>query len=206
MNHYPRTPLMAPNYLLVDFENIPVIDPAVLKADMKVMLFLGENSKLKADYLNKILKICNGIELIQISGSGHNAVDFHIAYFIGVYSEKEPEASFCILSADTGYDPLIRHLVSKSIKCKRIEGIGIIPKPKVLPKNNKETDVDKIIERMRSHFIKGGEKIKPKTAGKFETFVKSQGKFDGKMVKAIIGKMSTNKLIEINGEEIKYNF
>ena len=197
---------MAPNYLLVDFENIPSIDQSLLQANMKVMLFLGETSKIKADYLNKILKICNGMELIKINGSGHNAVDFHIAYFIGIYSEKEPAASFRILSKDTGYDPLIRYLASRGIKCERVEGANTVVKPKPVIKEDKKNDVDKIIKSIKLHFSNGGVKLRPKKASGFKAFVKSQGKHEDKTVKAIIEKMVSGKLIEITGDGITYHF
>ena len=196
---------MTPTYLLVDFENVPSIDVSVLQGNMKVMVFLGETSKLKADYLNKVLKVCSKIELIKINGSGHNAVDFHIAYFIGAISEKEPGASFKILSRDTGYDPLVGYLVSRCIKCERIEGKGVGVKAKAVQKKNKDNEIDKEIEKIKSHFSNEGEKLRPKKASGFKAFVKSQGN-DVKTVQAIIDKMIARKLITINGDGIEYQF
>jgi hypothetical protein len=61
-------------------------------------------------------------------------VDFHIAYYIGVLSSEEPAAYFHIISKDSGFDPLIRHLRGRKIFAQRSICIADIPyfKP-VLP-------------------------------------------------------------------------
>lgn len=197
---------MKQNYLLVDYENLSTIDLSILQADMKVVLFLGETSKIKADYLNKIIKKGNRIELIKISGSGHNAVDFHIAWFIGACSEREPGASFSILSRDTGYDPLIKFLSSMGIQCSRVDGTGAAPESVTLPKDSKETEVDKKVESIKKQLIKSGKDKRPKTAKRFEAFVKSHGKYDEKTVTAIINRMFAGNLIAIQGDNIQYHF
>ena len=47
---------------------------------------------------------------VKISGTGPNALDFHIAFYIGQFAEKDPGANFYIVSQDAGFDPLLNHL------------------------------------------------------------------------------------------------
>ncbi|GGZ63895.1 hypothetical protein GCM10008101_16810 [Lysobacter xinjiangensis] len=46
---------------------------------------------------------------------------------IGHISAREPGASFVIVSKDTGFDPLIRHLKDRGIACRRIADIPAPP-------------------------------------------------------------------------------
>ena len=61
-----------------------------------------------------------------VSGSGKNALDFHIAYYIGELATKEPSAFFHIISRDSGFDPLVKHLKGKNIKVQRDRDLGEI--------------------------------------------------------------------------------
>ena len=49
-------------------------------------------------------------EYVTLETTGANALDFHIAYYIGVLSSQDPSAFFHVISKDTGFDPLIKHL------------------------------------------------------------------------------------------------
>ena len=61
--------------------------------------------------------------------AGRNALDFHIAYYIGTLSVQDPTAGFHIISKDSGFDALIKHLAGKNIVVSRSAGIAGIPRP-----------------------------------------------------------------------------
>jgi hypothetical protein len=68
------------------------------------------------------------VEYIEISGNGKNALDFHIAYYVGSLAAAHPEACFHVISGDTGFDPLIQHLAVNKIccmRCKTVEEVGL---------------------------------------------------------------------------------
>ena len=71
-------------------------------------------------------------EYVKIAGVGPNALDFHIAYYIGRISRDEPEAFFHIISKDTGFDPLIQHLKDQKIFCGRWSSLEEIPVVKAM--------------------------------------------------------------------------
>jgi hypothetical protein len=59
------------------------------------------------------------IEWIRIEGNGPNALDFHIACHLGEGLARTPQAEFVIVSRDTGFDPLLRHLKARGLHCRR---------------------------------------------------------------------------------------
>jgi hypothetical protein len=67
-------------------------------------------------------------EYVKIARTGKNAVDMHIAYYVGRLLEKEPSAVVHIVSKDTDFDPLIEYLHAKGSACKRVKSIAEIPK------------------------------------------------------------------------------
>ena len=64
---------------------------------------------------------------VRISGNGPNALDFHIAFYIGKLSAENPDAYFHIISKDKGFDPLIKHLREQKISCSRSSSVSEIP-------------------------------------------------------------------------------
>ena len=59
------------------------------------------------------------VKYVQMEGSGHNALDFHIAYYLGRLAVEHPEARFQIVSKDAGFDPLVAHLRARELLCER---------------------------------------------------------------------------------------
>ncbi len=114
------------HFYLIDFENVQCKTLGDLKpGDGRINVFLGENqSKLLIDFVRMLQPFGSDVAYIQISGSGPNALDFHIAFYIGRWSLQFPGADFTILSNDGGFDPLIRHLAGLGVPCKRSATIG----------------------------------------------------------------------------------
>lgn len=100
----------------------------------QIKIFLGQSqSKLPLDLSLVLQPFGTDVEYIQISGNGPNAVDFHIAFYIGQLAQAHPDASFTIVSKDTGFDPLVKHLASLEISCKRIAAIATTGKATITP-------------------------------------------------------------------------
>ncbi len=120
---------MQTNYVLIDFENVQPKNLEILsKHPFKVYVFVGANQvKVSFDLATAMQRLGQDAKYIKISGNGPNALDFHIAYYIGEMASKDPEALFHIISKDTGFDPLINHLKSRKIKVKRESDLAEIP-------------------------------------------------------------------------------
>jgi len=124
------------NFVLVDFENVQPKDISLLKdGPFKVKVFIGPNqSKIPVSLVTVLQSLGENAEYIILETAGNNALDFHIAYYIGVLSATEPTAFFHIISKDSGFDPLMKYLKGKKVFAQRSTCIADIPyfKP-VLP-------------------------------------------------------------------------
>lgn len=114
------------HYIFVDFENIHEVDlELVAGKPVVVVLVLGErNKKLPVDMVKKLLKYPAQVRLVEAGGSGRNALDFVLAYRIGVESVANPKGFFHVVSRDKGFDPLIRHLKDNHILAERHESFA----------------------------------------------------------------------------------
>lgn len=117
------------NYVLIDFENVQPGSLAPLARDhFKLLVFVGASqSRLPFELAASLQQLGARAEYIKIAGNGSNALDFHIAYYLGQLVEKDATAYFHIISRDTGFDPLIQHLKSKSVFAWRVKSIAEIP-------------------------------------------------------------------------------
>lgn len=121
---------MKTHYVLVDFENVQPKNLGVLQAGpFHIKVFLGASqSKITLELARALQAFGSDAEYIQVAGNGSNALDFHIAFYIGRLAATVAEARFTIVSRDTGFDPLIKHLATLGIVCARVKAItDIVP-------------------------------------------------------------------------------
>ena len=120
---------MKNNYVLIDFENVVPNNLELLDQEwIKVLLFVGKNqTKLPFAVVKAIQKLGMRAQYIEMMGTGHNALDFHIAFYIGRISATDKDAYFHIVSNDQGFDPLIAHLKQEHIFADRVTKIEEIP-------------------------------------------------------------------------------
>jgi len=120
---------MRTNFVLVDFENVQPKDLGLLKdGPFKVKVFLGPNqSKVPVALATGLQALGSNAEYVIVETAGRNALDFHVAYFMGVLSSQDPTAFFHIISKDSGFDPLIKHLKGKNILAQRSTCVADIP-------------------------------------------------------------------------------
>lgn len=117
------------NYVLIDFEKVQPESVELLAPDhFQLIVFVGKNqTKLPFAIASSVQRLGTSARYIKICGNGSNALDFHIAYYIGQLAATDPSAYFHIVSRDTGFDPLIEHLRSSNVLVDRVISIGDIP-------------------------------------------------------------------------------
>ena len=120
---------MRTNYVLIDLENVAPDRLDLLNQDwIKVLLFVGKNqAKLKFSLVKGVQCLGERAQYVEMSGTGHNALDFHIVFYVGRISATDKDAYFHIVSDDRGFDPLIDHLKQKGILADRVAGLEEIP-------------------------------------------------------------------------------
>ncbi len=120
---------MRTNYVLIDYESVQPEDVAALKHDhFRVIVFVGaRQTKIPFETAAALQQLGSKAEYVKISGTGPNALDFHIAFYIGQLAEKNHEAHFYIVSKDAGFDPLLDHLKTRKLRALRVKTVGDIP-------------------------------------------------------------------------------
>ena len=135
---------MKTNYVPIDYENVQPTDMGLLRdGSFKVRLFLGPNqSRIPVSLATALQALGRYAEYVVLEAAGSNALDFHIAYYVGVLSAHEPSAFFHIISKDTGFDPLIQHLKGKGVLAQRSTRIADIPplKPDLFSTSDEQTE------------------------------------------------------------------
>jgi hypothetical protein len=136
------------NYLLLDYENIHPKNLSLLSGHpFKVLVFAGANqTKIPLELAAALQPFGKDAEYITISGSGRNALDFHIAFSIGELSKEDPGGCFHIISKDAGFDPLIEHARKKNIHVCRLKDIADIPLLRISHVKTMQEKVDAVVE------------------------------------------------------------
>jgi hypothetical protein len=143
---------LATNYVLIDFENIQPNNLEVLyHHPFKVLVFVGANqTKIPFELASAMQALGESAQYVKIAGNGKNALDFHIAFYIGELVTKEPSAFFHIISRDTGFDPLIKHLKSKKIKIQRERDLAEIPVVRMSTAASSDEKIAAIVKNLAS--------------------------------------------------------
>lgn len=114
------------HFVFVDYENVRDVDlDFVAGKAVAVELILGEqHTKLAVEMVDQMLKYPGQVKLVKAGLSGRNALDFVLAYRVGVVSAANPKGYFHIVSRDSGFDALIQHLNKHHIAARRDESFA----------------------------------------------------------------------------------
>lgn len=117
------------NYVLIDHENVQPTDLALLdREDVRLWVFVGAGqTRLSSDLAIQMQAMRERADYVRISGNGSNALDFHIAFYIGQLVRDDARGFFHIISKDTGFDPLIEHLKTRKVFACRSISISQMP-------------------------------------------------------------------------------
>lgn len=112
---------------LVDMENVPNLTSLnKLNHDDMVILFYTDNTPaMKMDVLRVMLDTHALVQCKHVYVGTRNALDFQLSSYLGYLISVYPNASFIIVSKDTGYD-VVRKFWSneQGKKIKRQDNIG----------------------------------------------------------------------------------
>lgn len=141
-------PHVKANIVLIDFENVQPKDLATLSGtSFQIRIFCGAHqNKIPIEMADQLQRLGPDAQYIRIQGTGKNALDFHIAYYIGRLSAQCPGATFYIISKDKGFEPLIKHLAAQNTACHLLPSLAGLPgsapaaKPPALDRIQKVAD------------------------------------------------------------------
>ncbi len=121
-----------PLHLLVDFENLqppPEHVARVRGENSHLWVFHGPHqNKFDAAMVNAWKPLGDRLQLVQSSKNGKNALDFHIAYYLGVLYKQDVVAScrssYIVVTGDGGFDALFDFMRGKGCA---VDKAGSIP-------------------------------------------------------------------------------
>lgn len=194
---------MRTNYVLIDYENVQPEAMAVLsKEHFKVIVFVGANqAKVTFEVASALQQMGERAEYIKISGNGSNALDFHIAYYIGLLASKEPEAYFHIVSKDTGFDPLINHLKGKKILACRSKDVTDIPIVKASNSKSPSEKIAVIISDLKRRGASKPRAVKTLTSTISNMF---QKQLSDEELQSLLLELQTKGIVSIAGTKVSY--
>ena len=141
---------MATNYVLLDYENVRPKNLEILSSHpFTNLVFVGASqTKIPLDLADAMQPLGEKARYIKIGGSGKNALDFHLAFYIGELATKDPDAFFYIISKDTGFDPLIKHLHDRKIHVQRENDLAEIPLLRMSSATSKDEKIAAVVKNL----------------------------------------------------------
>ena len=138
--------------MLIDYESVQPSQLELLNRDGFIAyVFVGKaQTRLSFETVAAIQDLGERAKYIKISGAGPNALDFHIAFYIGQIGATDPDAFFHIISKDKGFDPLIEHLRERKVFSVRSETIGEIPIIRASTAKTPKERMSLVVDRLKS--------------------------------------------------------
>jgi len=191
------------NYVLIDFENVQPKNLAILNGhEFRVIVFVGANqAKISFELASALQALGSNAEYVKIGGNGPNALDFHIAFYIGQLAERDPNAYFHIISKDTGFDPLIKHLKERKIFVQRERDLAEIPLLRISNATSAEEKIEAIVKSLAARGHARPRKVKTLANTVNSLFSRT---LDEAELTDIIGQMKKRNLIAVENEKVSY--
>jgi hypothetical protein len=194
---------MSEKFFLIDYENIQKIDLSDVPDDTLIKIFVGQSQKnIPIELVKQSQRFGHRLEWIKIEGQGKNSLDFHIAFYLGKLHKEHKVASFTILSKDTGFDPLIKHINKLEITCRRINSLFELRE--ITDNLSKDENLKRAVENL-SKIEKSKRPRKRSTLSKYIASMFQKTLTDSEIDK-IIDYLFIKKLVSEAGGNLSYDF
>ena len=168
----------------------------------KVFVFIGANQmKLPRNTVVSMQALGEKAKYIEIEGSGPNALDFHIAYYVGELAASDSKGSYYVVSRDKGFDPLIRHLKDRNVRIRRVKDLAEIPNLRIPEKTKKSEMIDLIVKNLADRGHARPRKVK--TLQNTIANIISDKLNDGELA-ALVAELRKRKFIRVEHGNVKY--
>ncbi|SLP11765.1 Uncharacterised protein [Klebsiella pneumoniae] len=201
-------------YVMVDYENVqPSVNRFARRPETHFVIFVGhQQDRVNFDLAAILQPLGERAEYVKIHGTGSNALDFHIALFVGKITQRDPSASFIIMSNDKGYDPVISYLNAngtqierQSVSCaSETKKVKVSHLPYQKHTSKRESHIKRIIRALNAMSDHA-----PKDRKALEGLIKSTSECEGgisnKELKRVIYLLTSRGLVNTHGKRFTYH-
>jgi hypothetical protein len=195
---------MKSNFVLIDYENVqPEAMSALVEEHFNVIVFVGANqAKVSFEVASALQQLGDRAQYIKISGNGSNALDFHIAFYIGELASRHPNAFFHIVSKDTGFDPLIQHLKTRKILAGRSKSVVDIPIVKAASSKSPSERIEIVVADLKRRGA-----AKPRTVKTLSSTIQAifQKQLSDDEVTGLVSGLNKKGIVKISGTKVAYS-
>jgi len=193
----------ASEYVLIDFENVQPKNLELLKKHpFKVIVFCGVNqSRIPLAMATAMQALGDNASYVEMSGHGRNALDFHIAFYLGELAARDPEGVFHIISRDKGFDPLIRHLRKRRISVQRSDDLAEIPVLRVADTTSRNEKMKAIVKNLEDRGPARPRRLKALGNTINALFT---NKLDSSEVQSLINELESRRYISVTDGRVSY--
>jgi hypothetical protein len=192
------------NCILIDLENIQPKNLHILREHaFKIYVFVGENqTKISFELAATLQEFGADGKYIKVSGNGKNALDFHLAFYLGQLSKDHPKAYLHIISKDTGFDPLVKHLRQNNIKIFRHTDLAEIPLLRISNSKNIDEKIEAVVKNLASRGSSRPRKVSTLSSTINSLFSE---KMTTQQMTAFINTLKSKKYIIVKDDSVSYN-
>jgi hypothetical protein len=187
------------NWAFVDYENVGSLEGLNISDYERVFVFCGpKNTRIKVGAL-PTEGFCR-IELIGVTTTGANNLDFHLAFHLGRFHEvAEKGVAFHIISNDSGFNGLVNHLKKLGRSCKKV-ATRVVPTQGASPSLSEEASL--VVARLK---LLDWRK-RPRKKASFINWIKSQcqGLANGAHPEDVCKELVSATIIRESGSDIAY--
>jgi len=191
------------NYVLIDFENVQPKNLEILsKHPFNVYVFVGASqAKITYEFAVAMQQLGENAKYVKIGGNGKNALDFHLAFYVGELATKDPEAYFHVISRDTGFDPLIKHLRSRKIRIQRDKDLAEIPVLRMSNATSNDEKISAIVKNLSGRGHSRPRKVKTLANTINSLFTKNLGEQE---LMSLVNELEERSYIAVRDGNISY--
>lgn len=191
------------NYVLIDYESVqPSTLDALRREHVRVMVFVGASqTKISLGVAEAMQKMGLNGSYVRISGHGKNALDFHIAYYIGQLAAADSSTFFHIVSKDTGFDPLVAHLKGQKIFCQRSADVADIPFVRAALASSIDDRIQLIVDRLNKPGATRPRSVKTLNSSIVDAFHGSMTEAD---VPDLVRELEARGILEVVAGKVSY--
>lgn len=196
---------MKTQVILVDWENVqPELLPALNLEGTRILVFIGPHqNKLPFAVVQAVQKLSERAQYVQVSKQGNDALDMHIAFYMGRLAVELSDVYFHVIAKDRDYDPLIAHLKALKVGAAKWPDLASIPilkraSAKTL-KEQIEATKDWLMERKAN---------RPKTLKTLTNSLKTSafaGRLDDEEISDLLDGLKEKNIVTVQGQEIRYS-